>query len=160
MGLDMYLKEKIWVGGCSNIDVEIKAYKNGEPYKLPSSLQYLEFEKAYWRKANHIHKWFVDNVQNGDDDCGEYWVSIEQLEELKEKCRQVVELAKTSPYKEEKSFKIYTNPEEFTKILPTSEGFFFGSTEYDEWYVRDCEYTLEALKHLNPEFEYYYTSSW
>lgn len=26
-------------------------------------------EIAYWRKANAIHRWFVDNVQNGTDDC-------------------------------------------------------------------------------------------
>lgn len=25
-------------------------------------------EIGYWRKANHIHKWFVDKVQGGDDD--------------------------------------------------------------------------------------------
>ena len=25
---------------------------------------------AYWRKANQIHAWFVDNVQQGNDDCG------------------------------------------------------------------------------------------
>ena len=24
---------------------------------------------AYWRKANAIHKWFVDNVQDGEDNC-------------------------------------------------------------------------------------------
>jgi len=37
---------------------------------------------AYWRKANQIHNWFVDNVQGGDDDCREYGVSIEHLKEL------------------------------------------------------------------------------
>ena len=26
---------------------------------------------GYWRKANHIHKWFVDHVQDGDDDYQE-----------------------------------------------------------------------------------------
>lgn len=26
-------------------------------------------EIGYWRKANHIHKWFVDCVQDGEDDC-------------------------------------------------------------------------------------------
>ena len=36
-------------------------------------------EVGYWRKANQIHKWFVDNVQDGVDDCGEYKVTKEQL---------------------------------------------------------------------------------
>ena len=39
-------------------------------------------ELAYWRKANQIHKWFVDNVQEGVDNCGEYYVSHEKLQEL------------------------------------------------------------------------------
>ena len=34
---------------------------------------------AYWRKSNQIHKWFVDNVQGGNDNCGEYYVSHEKL---------------------------------------------------------------------------------
>lgn len=36
-------------------------------------------EIAYWRKANHIHKWFVDNVQYGVDDCGTYEVTEADL---------------------------------------------------------------------------------
>ena len=38
---------------------------------------------AYWRKANAIHGWFVDNIQDGVDDQNEYYVSKEKLEELK-----------------------------------------------------------------------------
>ena len=26
-------------------------------------------EVMYWRKANYIHNWFVENIQNGSDDC-------------------------------------------------------------------------------------------
>lgn len=42
---------------------------------------------GYWRKANHIHNWFVENVQDGEDDCryhGE--VTKEDLEELLVSC--------------------------------------------------------------------------
>ena len=35
---------------------------------------YVSFEAGYWRKASAIHKWFVDNCQEGDDDCGTYLV--------------------------------------------------------------------------------------
>jgi len=34
---------------------------------------------AYWRKVNAVHKWFVDNVQGGEDNCGEYYVSNTKL---------------------------------------------------------------------------------
>ena len=37
---------------------------------------------AYWRKANHIHGWFVKNVQGGKDNCEEYSVSRKQLDLL------------------------------------------------------------------------------
>ena len=47
-------------------------------------------EVCYWRKANQIHKWFVDHVQNGVDDCGEYKVTEEQIDELRELCKELV----------------------------------------------------------------------
>ena len=30
----------------------------------------IEVTCAYWRKANQIHKWFVENVQCGEDNSG------------------------------------------------------------------------------------------
>jgi hypothetical protein len=89
----------------------------------------------------------VDNVQKGVDDCGEYYVSEEQLQELKETCEKVL--------------KKHTLAE---KLLPTGAGFFFGGTEYDEYYFKDIEETLEALNKILVEGgktgEYYYESSW
>lgn len=49
---------------------------------------------GYWRKANQIHKWFVDNVQDGNDDCKPYYVSTEDLEKLLNICKEVKEKAK------------------------------------------------------------------
>jgi len=37
---------------------------------------------VYWRKANAIHKWFVDNLADGVDDCRPLWVSTDHLKEL------------------------------------------------------------------------------
>lgn len=45
---------------------------------------------GYWRKANHIHKWFVDNVQDGNDDCHEYYVPIKKLHELRDTCFDIL----------------------------------------------------------------------
>ena len=74
-------------------------------------------EVAYWRKANAIHKWFVDNVQSGKDDCDSYEVSREQLVKLLGDCEQVK-----------------AHNELAEELLPTQSGFFFGSIEYDKWY--------------------------
>ena len=38
---------------------------------LDMMLIYEDNQIASWRKANAIHKWFVDNVQDGVDDCGD-----------------------------------------------------------------------------------------
>jgi hypothetical protein len=51
--------------------------------------------------------------------------------------------------------------------LPPAEGFFFGSTEIDEWYWQDIDETIEqltkVLAHKQGEHEYLrfiYQSSW
>jgi hypothetical protein len=50
------------------------------------------------------------------------------------------------------------------ELLPTTDGFFFGITEYDEDYIAGVEYTKsvleEALQPENSDADYYYSSSW
>jgi hypothetical protein len=111
--------------------------------------QEVKFRVAYWRKANAIHKWFVDNVQGGVDECQEAWVSREQLQQLLDICKEIVE-----------------SPKKGDTLLPTQSGFFFGSTEYDEWYMSDIRFTAERLEKIltDPAFakdvDFYYQSSW
>ena len=50
-------------------------------------------------------------------------------------------------------------------LLPTAGGFFFGSTDYDEWYVEDIKDTVEQLNHVLKETDFrteelFYNSSW
>ena len=105
-------------------------------------------EVGYWRKANQIHKWFVDNVQNGVDNCGEYKVTKEQLIELRDTCNKVLDDGNLAP-----------------ELLPTRSGFFFGSTGYDEWYFNDIENTkriIDEIIETKPDYldDLYYGSSW
>jgi hypothetical protein len=62
MGLDMYLTGKIYLGYKDENPIKQKIK---DLVKTEFSPDYVEVELGYWRKANHIHKWFVDNVQNG-----------------------------------------------------------------------------------------------
>lgn len=106
----------------------------------------VEVTAAYWRKSNQIHKWFVDNVQGGNDDCGNYYVSKDKLKELRETCRQALFAKDPS-------------------LLPPQAGFFFGSYDIDEWYWEDIKRTIKKLDRLFqlPDFEqlsFYYNSSW
>jgi hypothetical protein len=139
MGLDMYLyaRKHFW---RDEDKPKVNDIPEGyEPWSV-------DVKVLYWRKANAIHQWFVDNVQDGIDNCQEYYVRREQLESLRNLCIEVLDGAP---------------PED---RLPTKSGFFFGSTEYDQGYRDDLHQTVigidRALTDFNDEWEFRYSSSW
>lgn len=159
MGLDQYLTKRTYVTNY-NFTPDEQRYSitvkrgGGDNHTIqPNRVKYILEDVGYWRKANHIHGWFVENVQDGVDDCGEYYVSSEQLEELLSLCNQVVE-----------------NPNLGEELLPTTSGFFFGGTEYGEYYLQTIQKTIEIIQPLLEELkksremgEYpdvFYQSSW
>ena len=90
MGLDMYLKGEKYVSEYFD-----PALKEAVDALLPDSILSgkvcgIKFRLAYWRKANAIHQWFVNNVQDGTDDCSDYDVSREKLQELVDTCKAVL----------------------------------------------------------------------
>lgn len=155
MGLDQYLTAKIHLSeGKWRTPVEREQYRAVlEAVEAPTvqtemPMASVEMNVAYWRKENAIHEWFVQNIQDGEDNCAEYYVSHEQLENLVETCQKVLD-----------------NPGLADELLPTASGFFFGSTDYDEWYFSGLAYTVKTLTELlnNQEFKgwhFYYQSSW
>jgi hypothetical protein len=153
MGLDMYLSRKTYVKQWSHQTpeekFEITITKGGKPYDGIdiSNVTNIEEEVGYWRKANQIHRWFVENIQNGVDDCGEYSVSKSQLEKLLNECREVL-----------------NDHSKAEDLLPSAAGFFFGNTDYDEYYYDDLERTIVILDKIlgetNPNQDIYYSSSW
>jgi hypothetical protein len=157
MGLDQYLYKRtyIWSGEFIKEDVRqsVSVTKGGDPDPKikPERVKYVIEEVGYWRKSNAIHKWFVDNVQGGKDDCGTYVLNGKKLEELLNTCKAVIEdYGKTGGI-------------EAHKLLPAQEGFFFGSTDYDEYYFGDVIRTIEVIEEcFEDEFadEFEYTSSW
>lgn len=105
-----------------------------------------QVDAGYWRKVNQVHNWFVENVQSGEDDCGEYEVEREQLARLKSLCEQVL-----------------ADPTRAEKLLPTTEGFFFGGTEYDDYYqegLRDTIRILDQCLAMPADTVWNYWSSW
>lgn len=145
MGLDMYLRKEVYIGANyehRNVNGVIDLKSGDTPIKVELSKVSSVIEHVgYWRKANAIHKWFVDNVQDGVDDCETYDVSFKKLVELRELCVKSLE-EKTGDY------------------LPPQEGFFFGGTDIDEDYFNDLRNTIEILNSLDPEGDYQYQSSW
>ena len=161
MGLDMYLTKKTYVGNQyrkPNEMVKVIMPESQEdaifPIKQPiknNRICEISERVGYWRKANQIHKWFTDNVQKGDDDCGEYEVSWDELMILLNDCKKVIE-----------------NKELAKDILPVQSGFFFGSTEYGEYYFQQINDTIKIIEDLIAEKgddkylsgSLYYSSSW
>jgi len=150
MGLDMYLEKRTYVKQWDHQSAEEKhevvVTKGGQPTNIdPKKVKYIIEEAGYWRKANQIHRWFVDNVQNGVDNCGDYYVGSEKLAELLELCKRV---------KADHSLA--------EELLPSASGFFFGGTEYDEWYFNDIDNTIAILEECleDESGDYYYSSSW
>ena len=149
MGLDMYLYKRSWIQSSEWVKPEfreeITMTRGGESVDT-SRIKYVIEEMGYWRKANAIHRWFVEKVQGGTDDCGEYRVTREQLEELKADCEKA--LAEEHSREE---------------VMPTQSGFFFGSTEYDDYYESDLKRTIEIVEDCLSDKEaddFYYWSSW
>ena len=100
-------------------------------YDTPWSNYDIKFPIMYWRKSNQIHQWFVQNVQAGTDNCAEYSVGIDQLRLLSKTIEPA--LVSTAAASE---------------LLPTTEGFFFGSQEYDSYYFEDLKQTKEKIDSL------------
>lgn len=173
MGLDMYLSRKKYVGAeYEHRNVKGTIYITIGDKQLPvdfDRVSYIEESVGYWRKANAIHNWFVENVQDGVDNCGNYYVSTEQLKKLLDLCKKVKKIAKVKDGECEED-RIIENAEEIEELLPTQDGFFFGTTSYDGWYMQDIDYTIDLLKKLLKEekelnelgfySDFEYSSSW
>jgi len=156
MGLDMYLTKSTYIGAGYDHrkitgTVEIKEDEKPLPIVFKRISEIRE-SVGYWRKANQIHAWFVENVQKGEDDCGDYEVQKEQVVLLLNACK-----------------KVKAHPEKAPGLLPSQEGFFFGGTDYDEWYMNGIDQTIQILEGILAEsdptkdyfnFTLYYTSSW
>jgi hypothetical protein len=163
MGLDMYLNKRKYIGGsyshrkvAGTIKLTIGAGTDQEEMvEIPSSeVSEIVMSGGYWRKANQIHSWFVKNVQGGEDNCQESYVSIEQLAELKGLCEFILKARELHGQ---------DSPEVLTIVndmLPPSSGFFFGSTDIDDYYFQDLEETVEILSNLDESLDYYYQASW
>lgn len=148
MGLDMYLNAKRYL--WKSRDEDVKIAQNISDLDIGNDgmrVREVVCEAMYWRKANAIHYWFVQNVQGGEDDCREYRVPRDKLKALVDVCEEVL-----------------ADPSKADDLLPPSEGFFFGSNEIDEWYWDDIKATIGTIKRMlentPDDWEFYYASSW
>ncbi len=187
MGLDMHLSRRTYVKKWDHQkpeeQIDVKVTKGGKPLVGVNAekVSYIIEEVGYWRKANQIHSWFVENTQDGHDNNGEEsHVSTKKLQELLDICKRVLAASVlvdgkiVNGYmfdgKERKPIledgKQIADSSLAQELLPTVSGFFFGSTGYDQYYILDLESTVEIIEQvLKDEKEgatgdIYYRSSW
>lgn len=180
MGLDMYLTKKVevykkagrfhsLVSGATELEEGVEQAKffiedNNERIEISSNCISFGIDEIYWRKANAIHSWFVTHVQNGNDDCAPYPLYEDKLIELRDVCKSIIE--------EEKEHGRDRAIELGKELLPTSDGFFFGDTSYDDYYFDTVEETYDEIvriiktdevapgKGYYTDIFYEYRSSW
>jgi hypothetical protein len=159
MGLDQYLYAKKLVSGQKRGEEPLTVVPNpdydniikavgGE--ELPEQEWFphvtISIKVAQWRKSNQIHMFFVDSCQDGVDDCRSSYVSQDVLDDLLQRCNDVL-----------------NDHSKAEELLPTTDGFFFGESDYGDWYFEDLAYTKEVLEKLNAlegDWGFEYKSSW
>lgn len=143
MGLDMYLYADNYVSRTTN--ERIGDYKFATNPAFENVLATLNathlvndddfagmsvsIPVGYWRKANAIHNWIVNECADGVDECQRIYVSKNKAEELVALCKQVI-----------------ADPSLANDLLPTASGFFFGSTDIDEYYINDLKHTISVFE--------------
>ena len=156
MGLDMYLYATKYVSDNKHFDsteafnkvVEaVDAHDMLPNHEWARNSALVKMKVAYWRKVNAVHGWFVDNCQNGEDDCRSTYVSREALQELLDICKKVTD-----------------NHSLAEELLPVAQGFFFGAYEYDDYYFGDIAETIDmltsVLANTPTDWDFEYESSW
>ena len=162
MGLDMYLHARKHVSKWDYSDdykdkTISQEFQDLLPMDAPDVTKYgafagisVVYPAGYWRKANAIHNFFVWEVGNGVDECQEMMVDRFVLAELRHRCARILEADDMEEMATEMG-------------LETVSGFFFGNTEYDDWYKDDLLLTIEICDHalsLPEEYSLTYQASW
>lgn len=87
---------------------------------------------GYWRKANAIHAYFTRDLEDGEDNMRKIPVKKKDLVDLKERCIKI----------------LAGGPDVAKELLPTASGFFWGYTDYGEWYLSDIQRTLDIVSEV------------
>lgn len=170
----MHGKDYTWyyekfVAETSNDEIA-KRVENNKAMAFP-------IEDVYFRKANFVYAFFQEYLE--DEYC---IVTKDMVNELIDKCEKVLSAARKDGWVDNKgnlkkslfndgnisSDKADKLPKSWvdvaSDILPTQAGFFFGSTDYDGWYlwkVKSCISQFKKLLRTWKDGEYVYNyMSW
>ena len=105
---------------------DVKSLDEVKDFFINFETFYYADSDVYFRKVNFVYRYFSDKLE---DEC--CFADKNDIEELISRCDKV--LADHSLAEE---------------LLPTTSGFFFGSTDYDEWYFKDVENCKKQMEDL------------
>ena len=101
-------------------------------------------ELAYLRKANSLQGYFVGKYHI--ENLEYHKISNEDAKDILSRVTQVLNDISLAP-----------------KLFPSCEGFFYGNTGYDEWYIDDLKSIQKIFSKIleewnDKEYEFYYQS--
>ena len=88
-------------------------------------------EVAYFRKVNFLIPFF-----GYEENCSNIEIDKYQVEYLIETCNEVL-----------------ANHDKASFLLPTQAGFFFGNTDYDDWYFDNVQNVKEKFEEILADFD-------
>ena len=95
-------------------------------------------ESMYFRKFNFIYKYFENSL-----DCNEQcWVDRCELEDIAQSCKDILAIYDKTAEDNSNAIKLAK------ELLPTTNGFFFGNTDYNEFYFQQLEDALDTIEHF------------
>lgn len=133
MGLDMYLeliKDNEPKTAKEYYDKYDAAYESGVDFKE---------QVARWHNANAIHNWFCNHCECLEDQVL-YKVTREDVLRLVGTICRVLAASEVIP-----ETNTIRDPSLAQELLPTYKGYFFGSTDYDNRYIDQLEFSIEEL---------------
>lgn len=149
MGLDMYLEAKRYVAPYDEHSEPMRHAIGAAIGYVPPKVKpghdasLLEVcgvtvRVGYWRKFGALHRWFVDNVQEGDDNCRPAYVQEDCLRGLQRLCERMI--AHSACVTEQ------------------------VSVDRADWGIEELPYTLDILTHAiilqQQGWDIYYRASW
>ena len=164
MGLDMYFyARKTTYKSFSKWDTPESTKEVNYPEDLKTFSDYIYdrnfksvqtetiYQIGYFRKFNALHSYIVKTFADGIDNCQDIILYKEDVEQIKKVLDDILNA--------------HQRVEKAKEILPTQSGFFFGGTDYDEFYFEDVKVAADLMQNLldNFDFEKYqliYEASW
>ena len=133
---------------AGNYDWMIRPYCENGVIELPKLEEMLNAEveryyepyKAYFRKVNFLFAYFQNKGKMIDEWYA--FVDLDDVDDIIYKCEQILAAKKGDGVLDDGE-----TVEQFAaSLLPTQSGFFFGGTDYDDWYFNDVKDCLRQMK--------------